>query len=169
MDTVGAPKKYSKKGLRTAVERYFDSITREVKLTEKVPTGTYDEKGHMIYEDRPVMNRLGEEVIVTEYLIPPSEGGLSAFLGIHRSTWWNYCDNDKHPEFFDTTSYARGRIHAYLEQESLTRQGKDLKGVLFNLENNFGYRESQSIELTGGALEQYLRELAEKGAGGQEF
>lgn len=166
---MAAPKKYSKKGLRVAVERYFDSITREVILTEKKATGRYDEKGHMIFEDVPVENRLGKKVVVTEYLIPPSEGGLSAFLGIHRSTWWNYCDSEKHPEFFDTTSYARGRIHAYLEQESLTRQGKDLKGVLFNLENNFGYREKQSVELTGGAVEQYLQSLAEGGNGGQEF
>ena len=166
---MGRPKKYTKKTLAEAVERYFASITRIVTMTELIETGERDDKGHKIFERRPITNSLGEEAKVEEYIVPPTVGGLCQFLGIHRSTWWNYCDNEKHPEFFDTTSYARGRIHAYLEQESLTRQGKDLKGILFNLENNFGYRESQSIELTGGALEQYLRELAEKGAGGQEF
>ena len=165
--TVGAPKKHSAQSLARAVRKYFKSITREVALTEKVPTGQKDKMGHEIYETVPVTNMLGEQVRVTQYVVPPSVGGLSQFLGIHRSTWDNYCDRDKYPEFFDTTTYAQGCIHAYLEQESLTRSGKDLKGILFNLENNFGYRER--LELTNDTVEDCLRKALEEGAGCQTF
>lgn len=154
---MGRPPKYTKKTLDEAVERYFDSITRIVAVTEKKATGQRDEKGHMLYEDSPVINKLGESVEVTEYIVPPSVGGLAAFLGIHRDTWAAYCTDKK---FSDTTTRARGRIHAYLEQESLTRSGKDLKGILFNLENNFDYRER--VEVSGG-IEDYLQKQEQNG------
>ena len=164
---MGAPKKYTKRKLDEAVENYFKSISRQVTLTEKKPTGKKDKMGHEIYEDVPVKNALGQEMSVTEYLIPPSVLELSAFLGIHRSTWDNYCDHEQHPEFFDTTERAMGRIHAYLARESLTRQGKDLKGVLFNLENNFGYKERLGI--SNDSVEEYLRKLSQSGEGVQQF
>ena len=164
---MGAPKKYNPKSLHRAVEKYFKSITREVALVEKKPTDQKDEMGHTIFVDVPVLNALGKQVIVTEYLVPPTVLDLSAFLKIHRSTWDNYCDHDKHPEFFDTTERAMGRIHAYLARESLTRQGKDLKGVLFNLENNFGYKERLGI--SSDSVEEYLRRLQESGEGMQQF
>ena len=161
---MGAPKKYTPEKLSRAVRKYFKSITREVTLTEKRPTGEKDKMGHMIYEDVAVVNRLGQEVKMIEYLIPPTVGGLSAFLGIHRSTWSEYCGL---PEFSDTTTYAQGCIHAYLEQELLTRSGKDLKGVQFNLENNFGYK--QRMELTNDNVEEFLRKALEGEGGCQTF
>lgn len=163
---MGAPKKYDEKTLTRAVERYFKSITREVVLTERKPTGQRDKMGHEIYEETPVKNALGKEVTVTEYLVPPSALDLAAFLGIHKSTWENYCNHEKYPEFFDSTERALGRIHAYLIRESMTRQGKDLKGILFNLENNFGYRER--MELTNDTVESFLqRQLEAEGSGGK--
>ncbi len=150
---AGAPKKYkSAKSLREAVDRYFASISRIVTLTERVPVMdgdrvATDEKGHTVYENREIINQLGEPVRVIEFAVPPTTQGLADYLGIHRSTWDNYCDPEKHPEFFDTTTRARGRLRAYLETESLSRSGKDLKGVLFNLQNNYGLRERKEIEL----------------------
>lgn len=164
---MGAPKKYDAKGLEKAVNKYFKSITRDIDLTEPKPTGQKDKQGHMIYEQVPVKNNLGKQVTVTEYIVPPSVMDLAAFLGIHRSTWDNYCDQEKHPEFFDTTTRAMGRIHAYLVRESLTRQGKDLKGVLFNLENNFGYKER--MELTHDTVEGFLQKTLEESGEGQQF
>lgn len=152
-------KKYTPRALHKAVCRYFASITRWVPVTEQVPTGKVDRMGHQIMEQRPVVNQLGEEMQRLEYVIPPSVGALAIFLGIHRSTWNDYCKN---PEYADTTTHARGLMHAYLEQESLTRQGKDLKGVLFNLENNYGYSERVTVGQT-------LEELLAGAEGGQEF
>ena len=163
---MGAKKKYTRKKLQEAVERYFRSISREKTLVEKKPTGRKDKMGHEIFEEVEIFNSLGEPMVVTEYLVPPTVGGLSDFLGIHRDTWNDYCNREKHPEFSDTTTYAQGRIHAYLEREMLTRQGKDLKGVLFNLENNFGYKER--MELVNDTVENFLEQQMKQG-GVQQF
>ena len=58
---MGRPKKYTKKTLGEAIDRYFASISRLVPLTEKVDTGRRDGDGHKVYEDRPVMNSLKEQ------------------------------------------------------------------------------------------------------------
>lgn len=168
---MGAKKKYSAAGLQKAVDKYFRSISREKVFTESVATGRKDGMGHEIYEEKPVVNFLGEELKVIEYLVPPTVGGLSAFLGVHRSTWNAWCDSSKYPEYAEVTQDAMGRIHSYLEQESLTRPGKDLKGVIFNLENNYGYKERQKIEVSGsGGIEEYLSSLAgSESRGGSEF
>lgn len=142
---MGRPKKYTKKKLAEAVERYFGSITRIVPATELVETGERDDKGHKIYERIPVKNSLGEEAKIEEYIVPPTVGALCQYLGIHRSTWAEYCDCVEYPEFSDTTTYARGRMRAYLEQQLLTR--KDVKGIIFDLQNNHGYSEKRHLEL----------------------
>lgn len=145
---AGAPRTYkSDKALREAVDRYFKSISRVTTVKEKIDSGRRDSQGHVIWEEREIINQLGEPVTRIEYAVPPTVQGLADSLGIHRSTWDNYCDKEKHPEFFDTTTRARGRLRAYLESELLTRNGKDLKGVLFNLENNYGMRERKEVEL----------------------
>lgn len=164
---MGAPKKYTPQKLAKEVKRYFASITRVTTATEKYDTGERDKMGHAILAEREVRNSLGEPLQVTQYLVPPTVGDLSAFLGIHRDTWHDYCNHEKHPEFSDTTTYAQGRIHAYLERELLTRPGKDLKGVLFNLENNFGYKER--LEMTNGTVEEYLKQALEEAGEEQRF
>ena len=142
---AGREKKYTAKALRENVENYFASICRTATVTELVPTGELDERGHKILELQPVMNDLNEIMLRKEYIIPPTVSGLCEYLGIHRSTWANYCDKDLHPEFFDTTTRARGRMRAYLEEQLLTR--KDVRGVIFDLQNNYGYTEKREIEL----------------------
>lgn len=160
---MGKQKKYTPEKLDRAVKRYFKSISREITVTESKPTGERDDMGHMIYEEVPVMNSLGREMKTVQYLIPPTVGGLSDFLGIHRDTWNAYCNDEA---YSDTTTYARGRMHAYLEREMLTRPGKDLKGVMFNLENNYGYAERMNV--TTDTVEEFLKRQEEAG-GGQEF
>lgn len=143
---MARPKKYTKKELEAAVERYFDSISRIVGLTEKVDTGRRDGSGHVIYESKPVVNKLNQQVMVTEFVVPPTVGGLCEFLGIHRSTWAEYCKMEK---FSDTTTRARGRMRAWCEDQLLVR--KDVKGIIFNLQNNYDYKERREIDLAPGA------------------
>lgn len=142
---MARPKKYTKKALREAVERYFDSISRIVPLTEKRPTDRRDSSGHVIYEVVPVLNKLNQQATVEEFVVPPTVGGLCEYLGIHRSTWAEWCDPDKYPEFSDTITRARGRMRAWCESQLLVR--KDVKGIIFNLQNNYDYRERTEIEL----------------------
>ena len=134
-------KTYTQKTLAEAVDRYFKSITRIVKVTELVETGERDDKGHKVFERVTIKNNLGEEAEVEEYIVPPTVGALCQHLGIHRSTWADYCNEEK---FSDTTTYARGRMRAYLEQQLLTR--KDVKGIIFDLQNNHGYTEKRQLE-----------------------
>ena len=165
---MGAPKKYDDpKKLERAVEKYFKSITRQVCLTEKKPTGEKDKDGHVIYEDVQIINALGEPVTVTEFIVPPSVFDLCEFLKISESTWNNYCDPKKHPEFLGTVTHTRGRMRAWNELQLKTRPGKDLKGIIFNLENNYGYKER--LELSNDSMESFLQKQLEEGAGGQEF
>lgn len=164
---MGAPKKYKTgRAFRKAVESYFDGITREKNVTERVPTGQLDQYGHAVYENREVTNRRGEPVTVIEFLVPPSWSDLAECLGMHRSTLTAYLDAEEYPEFSDTARWARGRIRAYLERESLTRDGKNLKGVLFNLENNYGYKERLEVQ---GGVEDFLRRVQGEDDGGQRF
>jgi len=142
---AGREKKYTAKALREKVEEYFASISRTAPVTEQVPTGELDEHGHKIFELQPVMNDLNEIMLRKEFIIPPTVSGLCEYLGIHRATWNRYCDPDLHPEFCDTTTRARGRMRAYLEEQLLTR--KDVRGIIFDLQNNYGYTEKREVEL----------------------
>lgn len=153
---AGRPKKYkTRKALSDAIDRYFNSISRTVTAQEKYDTGKKDSEGHNIYDYRPILNDIGEEIRYVEYVIPPTVGGLCEFLGIHRSTWAEYCDEMLHPEFTDTTTRARGRMRAWNEQQLVTRAGKDVKGIIFNLQNNYGYTEKHEYEFGPKAAKAY--------------
>lgn len=144
---MGRPKKYTERTLRKAVEAYFRRITRTITIREQVNTGEKDGWGHWVYELQDICNDDGEPVKVRQFVVPPTVGGLCEALGIHRSTWADYCDGEKHPEFQGVTAWAREVIQHYLESELLGRDGKNLKGVIFSLQNNFGYSEKREVEL----------------------
>lgn len=156
----GRKKKYTAAGFDKAVEKYFATISRLVPVTEQVDSGKRDDKGHIVYKSVPVLNALGEQAVRLEWIEPPTVGGLCEFLGIHRSTFAEYADGNAHPEFSDTTTRARGRMRAYLERELLER--KEVKGIIFELENNYEYRERQDVRVSG-SVEDYLKRLDEEG------
>ena len=122
---AGRPKKYTKKKLREETERYFRSISRTILAR--------DNTGGIIRNDD------GDEIQILQYVVPPSIAGLCLQLGIDRSTWQNYADPALHPELADVAAEARARIEAYLEQ--------GLQGIIFNLQNNYGWRQKQEVEL----------------------
>lgn len=136
---MGRPKKYTARALSKAVDAYFDSITREVEITERVDTGRRDGRGHRIFETRPVTNKLGQVVRTTEFVVPPSVKDLCDWLGINRSTWADYADPDRRPELADIVREACERMKAWNERELITRPGKDVRGIIFNLQANYGY------------------------------
>lgn len=146
----GQPKAYTPRTLKKAVERYFASISRTVPVTEPIPTGKLDRYGHPVFEYVQVKNCLGEDVYKTEYLIKPSCAGLARFLGIHRSTWDNYHDKDVYPEFQDVVEDAEDRIFAWTHEQLLTRSGKDVKGIVVELEHSWGYKQERPEDLTTG-------------------
>lgn len=133
---MGRPRKYTAKTLRAAVERYFDSITREIDVTEKVDNGKRDSYGHVIWDTVPVKNKLGEVAKVTEYLVPPTLGGLCVFLKVDQSTWSRWSDKDAFPEFEKIISQVRERLLTWRQEQVLLR--KDVKGLIWDMETNYG-------------------------------
>ena len=129
---AGRPKKYTKKGLREAIERYFRSISRTIPAR--------DDTGGIIRNDDD------EEIKGVQFVVPPSVTGMCLYLDIDRSTWQNYADAALHPELAGICQGARTRIEAYLEQELLTRE-KGVQGIIFNLQNNYGWKQKQEVEL----------------------
>ncbi len=183
MSDAGRKKTYTPKQLLEAVERYFDSISRVVTAKEKVPTKKKDEYGHPIMRERVIKNQLGQPITYVEYVVPPTIGGLILYLDISNQTWCNY---QKDERYLEATTCAQGRRRAYLEKENLVRSGGGLRGVQFDLQNNFSASERVTVEVHdrgGGSAgkmsleekEALLRELAmefgsaeEGGGGGQE-
>ena len=142
------------------------SIGRGGRVRGDVPTGAEDEEGEMLYGRRPVVSARGEEGWVTEYIVPPEVSALCEYLGIDRSTWANYRDPEKHPELAEITDWVYDRMKAWNERELLTRPGKDIKGIVFNLENNYGYREKHDFDISSSGVEEYLKKLSEDGEAG---
>lgn len=75
---------------------------------------------------------------------PYTISGLAYFLGTNRQTLLNY---EEREEFVDTIRAAKARIEAFVE-ESLWVP-KIAQGVVFNLKNNFGWKEQQDINMSG--------------------
>lgn len=151
-----AEKKYKPGALKKAVERYFASISRVVPVTERKATGQKDSYGHDVYGDVPVCNGLGKALYRTEYLVPPTVVGLCLELKISRDTWNSYCND---PEYADTTTRVRGLMQCWREEALHTR--KDVRGLIWDLENNYGYRERNHPAASGMTVEQYLAKEGE--------
>jgi hypothetical protein len=148
--SVGGFKNYrSGKMLAEAIDAYFASISRTVEAKEEYDTGEKDADGHKIYDSRPILNDAGERIRCLEFVVPPTVGGLCAHLGIKLRTWDEYCDREKHPKFLDITEEARGRLRAWREEQLLTR--KDVKGIIFDLQNNYGYCAKKKPEVKPAA------------------
>lgn len=162
----GWPGKYRNgEMLAKAVEAYFASISRTVEALEEYDTGEKDADGHAIYASRPILNDAGERIRYLEFVVPPTVGGLCAHLGITLRTWDEFCDRDRHPEFYDIAEQACRRMRAWREEQLLTR--RDVRGVIFDLKNNFGYGAGKkpegrppAVKMSMGDKMAILREIA---------
>lgn len=73
---------------------------------------------------------------------PYTMSGLAFALGIDRKTLINY---GKDEEFFPTIKRARNFVEQYVEERLLTQSGVTT-GVIFNLKNNFDWKDKQEID-----------------------
>ncbi len=140
----GRPKKFkTAKDLEKHINRYFNSISRTITVRERYATGDKDQWGRDVYEWRDVYNDHGDPVRTREYVVPPTLSGLCLYLGISRQAWNGYCND---PEFLDTTTRARARCELYLEDQLISRTS-NVQGLIFNLQNNYGWKERKELEL----------------------
>lgn len=120
------PKKHTRKSLEEGIEAYFRSISRTVELTSA--------------GGEPLLNDRGEVLRKREYLIPPSESALYLSLGIDQGGW-----EDLARQYPQVCAAAALRFQAYLEEQLLLRD-KGLQGVIFDLENRWGWTSKGARE-----------------------
>lgn len=69
--------------------------------------------------------------------------GLAVDLDTDRDTLLNY---EKKEEFFGTIKSAKNKIHAWTEEYLF--QGKNQAGCIFNLKNNYGWKDKSEVDNT---------------------
>lgn len=104
---------------------------------------------------RPLLFKTPEELQerIDQYFDDCDEGplrpytvtGLAVALDTDRSTLLRY---EKEDEYYDTIKKAKAIIHNYAE-ESLWKSGI-VAGVIFNLKNNWGWRDQSETDITSG-------------------
>lgn len=78
----------------------------------------------------------------TPYTIP----GLAYFLGfVSRHSIFDYA---KRPRYTNTISRARLKIEIQRNEALVDSEARNVNGMKFDLQNNFGWKESQEIEQT---------------------
>jgi len=70
----------------------------------------------------------------------PTMAGLALSLDVDRRTIVNYAHNE---EYFPTIRKAKARIEAFIETRLY---GNNVTGCIFNLKNNFDWKDKQEIE-----------------------
>lgn len=98
------------------------------------------------YKDETELARLIEEYFdhCDDEDKPYTMSGLAYWLGIDRRTLINYGERDS---FFALIKGAKDRVQAQLEENALNGKG-NATFTIFNLKNNYGWKDKQEIEST---------------------
>ena len=145
----GAPKIYADaEALAKGCERYFASISR---VEEQVNPITGE----------PECSSLGKPIERVVWLMQPSMGGLARSLGISDRTLRHYAEDTDDPNEDGNTKaavveWAKGICRDWLLEQVTTREKGSLSGLIFVLENNYGMKEQQSLEVSGPTLEEFI-------------
>jgi len=140
----GRPPKFkTPEELAEKIENYFNSITKTKLAFEHVKKGI-DVNGDPIYENIPVMNNNNEQVTYTEFFVHPTMSGLCLDLKCSVDTLNEY---SKKEGFSEPIKMAKKRIEKYLE-EKLYRE-KQVTGIIFNLKNNYGWKDKVEHDVSG--------------------
>jgi excinuclease UvrABC nuclease subunit len=124
-DKRGQPPKYTDPDVMAKkIDEYFDYCDNRVKT---------------FYKD-------GQEIIAN-VPAPYTMSGLARALGMSRLSLINY---SKKEDYFNTINNARERVQEDIETRLLETSNQ--AGAIFNLKNNFGWRDKTEQEVTGGMV-----------------
>ena len=82
-----------------------------------------------------------ERKLKNEKLKPYTISGICVFLDICRDTWWEY---SKKQDYTDTIKKAKMKVENYVEEGLLSGTTNPI-GSIFNLKNNFGWKDSFEV------------------------
>ena len=117
----GQPAKYTDPvKMQADIDIYFDEVCWEDEVTGQ--------------------DSNGENIIKRVMIRPYTVGGLAYHLEMSRQSILNYTQRDG---FFDTIKRAKDRIQTWTEEQLFTT--KQVAGVIFNLKNNYGWKDRQDI------------------------
>ena len=108
------------------------------------------------YPQKTIVDKLGKETEVDDTSKKPDSivywgisrqqpyliTGLANFLETSRETLINYENRD---EFFDTIKAAKDKCEEFMEQNLLV---SNATGPIFNLKNNYGWKDKSETDLT---------------------
>lgn len=83
--------------------------------------------------------------------------GLCIALDICRDTLSEYMKQD---EFSDTIKKAKLKVENYLEKHLIT--DTSTSGIIFNLKNNFGWKDKQENINIGVSYEDYIKKVEDE-------
>lgn len=132
----GRPPKFnSVEDLQVKIDEYFASC-----WTQKI-----DPSGNLLF----LRNRRGlkTNTPINVQTQPYTITGLAVFLGIESDTLLNYQAKD---EFFGTIKRAKQRCEAYAEAQLFI--GRNVVGAIFNLKNNYGWKDKIETEHSGNLV-----------------
>lgn len=81
----------------------------------------------------------------TKYIRPLTITGLANALDTSRETLLDYEEKE---EYSDTIKRAKGKIHQYVEEYLFI--GKNQTGAIFNLKNNYNWKDKTEQDITTG-------------------
>ena len=122
-------------------EREFEKKSNEYIASVRYRRQLVDGSGE------PVRNDLGEEMYEYVYPEPPSMAGWALYLGMSRRTLGTHY-RARYPEPFEKIKTV---LEAYNVRELLSRR-TGAEAVKFNLQNNYGWRDTRS-EASGARAE----------------
>lgn len=149
MNKGGRPLKFkTPKALETAIQEYFDSCWHVEPILDK--------KGN------PVCDKDGNPMERRHRIKPYTVTGLAHFLDTSRQTLLEYQGErpdrvKKDKRYADAITRAKTAIEAFAEESLYTP--KISTGVIFNLANNFGWKDTKhQVHDVDGTLADLMRE-----------
>lgn len=88
---------------------------------------------------------------------PYTVTGLALSLDMSRQDLINYSKKD---EFVDTIKKAKMRVENYLEKRLIN--DSSCTGIIFNLKNNYGWRDKQENINVGVSYEDYIKRVEDE-------
>jgi len=88
---------------------------------------------------------------------PYTVTGLGLALDMSRQDLINYSNKE---EFFDTIKKAKLRVENYLEKRLIN--DNSATGIIFNLKNNYGWKDKQENLNVGVSYEDYIKKVEDE-------